>query len=53
MALLEKSYELAAKYAGGDRQAAQVPVVGDIEKKPETVSVQAVRENAVSGCNSP
>ena len=53
MALLEKSYELAAKYAGGDRQAAQVPVVGDIEKKPETVSVQAVRENAVSGLQQP
>ena len=34
MALLEKSYELAAKYAGCDRQAAQVPIVGDIEKKP-------------------
>ena len=53
LALLEKSYELAAKYAGGDRQAAQVPVVGDIEKKPETVSVQAVRENAVSGLQQP
>ena len=53
MALLEKSYELAAKYAGGDRQAVQVPVVGDIEKKPEAVSVQAVRENAVSGLQQP
>ena len=53
MALLEKSYELAAKYAGGDRQAAQVPVVGDIEKKPEAVSVQAVRDNAVSGLQQP
>ena len=53
MALLEKSYELAAKYAGGDRQAAQVPVVGDIEKKPEAVSVQSVRENAVSGLQQP
>ena len=53
MALLEKSYELAAKYAGGDRQAAQVPVVGDIEKKPEAVFVQAVRDNAVSGLQQP
>ena len=53
MALLEKSYELAAKYAGGDRQAAQVPAVGDIEKKPEAVSVQAVRDNAVSGLQQP
>lgn len=53
MALLEKSYELAAKYAGGDRQAAQVPVVGDIEKKPEAVSVQAVRDNAVSWLQQP
>ena len=53
MALLEKSYELAAKYAGCDRQAAQVPIVGDIEKKPEAVSVQAVRDNAVSGLQQP
>lgn len=51
-ALLEKSYELAAKYAGGG-QAAQVPVTGGIEKKPDAVSVRAVRENTVSGLSQP
>ena len=30
-----------------------MPVVGDIEKKPEVVSVQAVRDNAVSGLQHP
>ena len=48
LALLEKSYELAAKYAGGG-QAAQVPVTGGIEKKSDAVSVRAVGENTVSG----
>lgn len=52
LALLEKSYELAAKYAGGG-QAAQVPVVGGIEKKPDAVAVQALRETTVSGLNQP
>ena len=52
LALLEKSYELAAKYAGGG-QAAQVPVTGGIEKKPDAVSVRAVRENTVSGLSQP
>ena len=52
VALMEKSYELAAKYAGGG-QAAQVPVTGGIEKKPDAVSVRAVRENTVSGLSQP
>ena len=52
LALLEKSYELAAKYAGGG-QAAQVPVTGGIEKNPDAVSVRAVRENTVSGLSQP
>ena len=52
LALLEKSYELAAKYAGGG-QAAQVSVTGGIEKKPDAVSVRAVHENTVSGLSQP
>lgn len=35
------------------RQAAQVPVTGGIEKKPDAVSVRAVRENTVSGLSQP
>ena len=42
MALLEKSYELAARYMNGG-QVAQVPVTGSIERKPDAVAVQAVR----------
>lgn len=50
MALLEKSYELAAKYMnGGQGQVAQVPVTGGIDRKPDAVAVQAVRETTVSG----
>ena len=52
LALLEKSYELAAKYAGGG-QAAQVPVTGGIEKKPDAGSVRAVRGNTDSGLSPP
>ena len=38
MALLEKSYELAAKYMnGGQGQVAQVPVTGGIDRKPDAV----------------
>ena len=48
MALLEKSYELAARYMNGG-QVAQVPVTGSIERKPDAVAVQAVRETTVSG----
>ena len=54
MALLEKSYELAAKYMnGGQGQVAQVPVTGDIERKPDAVAVQAIRETTVSGLQQP
>ena len=54
MALLEKSYELAAKYMnGGQGQVAQVPVTGGIERKPDAVAVQAIRETTVSGLQQP
>ena len=52
MALLEKSYELAARYVNGG-QVAQVPVTGSIERKPDAVAVQAVRETTVSGLQQP
>ena len=52
MALLEKSYELAARYMNGG-QVAQVPVTGSIERKPDAVAVQAVRETTVSGVQQP
>lgn len=54
MALLEKSYELAARYMnGGQGQVAQVPVTGGIERKPDAVAVQAIRETTVSGLRQP
>lgn len=54
MALLEKSYELAARYMnGGQGQVAQVPVTDGIERKPDAVAVQAVRETTVSGLQQP
>ena len=54
MALLEKSYELAARYMnGGQGQIAQVPVTGGIERKPDAVAVQAIRETTVSGLQQP
>lgn len=56
MALLEKSYELAAKYmndGGQNGQVAQVPVAGGIERKPDAVTVQAIRETTVSGLQQP
>ena len=52
MALLEKSYELAARYMNGG-QVAQVPVTGSIERKPDAVAVQALRETTVSGLQQP
>lgn len=52
MALLEKSYELAARNMNGG-QVAQVPVTGSIERKPDAVAVQAVRETTVSGLQQP
>ena len=56
MALLEKSYELAARYmndGGQNGQVAQVPVAGGIERKPDAVAVQALRETTVSGLQQP
>ena len=54
MALLEKSYELAARYMnGGQGQVAQVPVTGGIDRKPDAVAVQAVRETTISGLQQP
>ena len=54
MALLEKSYELAAKYMnGGQGQVAQVSVTGGIDRKPDAVAVQAIRETTVSGLQQP
>ena len=56
MALLEKSYELAARYmndGGQNGQVAQVPVTGGIERKPDAVAVQALRETTVSGLQQP
>ena len=55
MALLEKSYELAARYMNGGQngQTVQVPVTGGIERKPDAVTVQAIRETTVSGLQQP
>ena len=53
MALLEKSYELAARYINDGGQVAQVPVTGGIERKPDAVAVQALRETTVSGLQQP
>ncbi len=56
MALLEKSYELAAKYmndGGQDGQMAQVPVAGTVTQKPQAQPVQAIRETTVSGLQQP
>lgn len=56
MALLEKSYELAAKYmneGGQNGQTAQVPVVGTVTQKPQAQPVQAIRETTVSGLQQP
>ena len=56
MALLEKSYELAAKYmkdGGQNGQVVQVPVAGTVTQKPQAQPVQAVRETTVSGLQQP
>ena len=53
MALLEKSYELAARYMNDGGQVAQVPITGGIERKPDAVAVQAIRETTVSGLQQP
>ena len=56
MALLEKSYELAARYmndGGQNGQVAQVPVAGTVTQKSQALPVQAVRETTVSGLQQP
>lgn len=56
MALLEKSYELAAKYmndGGQNGQVVQVPVAGTVTQKPQAQPVQAIRETTVSGLQQP
>lgn len=56
MALLEKSYELAARYmndGGQNGQVAQVPVAGTVTQKPQALPVQVVRETTVSGLQQP
>ena len=54
MALLEKSYELAAKYMNGqDGQITQVPTTGVITQQPQAQPVQAIRETTVSGLQQP
>ena len=56
VALLEKSYEQAAKYmneGGQNGQVAQVPVAGTVTQKPQAQPVQAIRETTVSGLQQP
>lgn len=56
MALLEKSYELAARYmndGGQNGLVAQVPVAGTVTQKPQAQPVQAIRETTVSGLQQP
>ena len=55
MALLEKSYELAARYMNGGQngQTAQVPIAGTVTQKPQAQPVQAIRETTVSGLQQP
>lgn len=55
MAILEKSYELAAKYnLNGEQngQVAQVTPAGTITQKPQAYPVQAVRETPFPDCSS-
>ncbi len=59
MAMLEKSYELAAKYMNNGQQPGQpggmpqVAPTAPITQKPQAAPVQALRENAVSGLQQP
>ena len=56
VALMEKSYELAAKYmkdGGQNGQVVQVPVAGTVTQKPQAQPVQAIRETTVSGLQQP
>lgn len=59
MAMLEKSYELAAKYMNNGQQPgqssgmAQVTPTAPITQKPKAAPVQALRKNTVSGLQQP
>lgn len=59
MAMLEKSYELAAKYMNNGQQSGQpvgmpqVTPTAPIAQKPQAAPVQALRENTVSGLQQP
>lgn len=59
MAMLEKSYELAAKYMNNGQQPGQsggmvqITPTAPITQKPQAASVQALRENTVSGLQQP
>lgn len=59
MAMLEKSYELAAKYMNNGQQPGQsggivqVTPTAPTTKKTQAAAVQALRENAVSGLQQP
>ena len=55
LALLEKSYELAAKYMNGGQEQAvkQVTPTAAIQGKVQALPVQAVREQTVSGLQTP
>lgn len=58
VALMEKSYELAAKYMGQNGQdgaTVQAPATGQGGNGlgQPAVAVQAARERTVSGCDSP
>ena len=59
MAMLEKSYELAAKYMNGGQPGqgntamAQVTPTAPITQKAQATLVQALRENTVSGLQQP
>ena len=59
MAMLEKSYELAAKYMNNGQQPGQpggmpqVTPTAPITQKPQATPVQALRENTVSGLQQP
>lgn len=55
VALMEKSYELAAKYMNGGQQeqVAQVIPTAPIQEKGSTTSVKAVSDRTVSGLQQP
>lgn len=56
VALMEKSYELAAKYMGGNGQTgqmAQVSPTAPVPVSPSSATVKAVSEKTVSGLHQP